>query len=100
MSVELAENGVLDKYEVELIGAKLPAIQKAEDRALFKEAMIKIGLDVPESGIAHSVQEALDLVKGIGFPQSFAPRLRSAARAVGLLTISKNTKKWSPPVSR
>ncbi|MYK18054.1 carbamoyl-phosphate synthase large subunit [Candidatus Poribacteria bacterium] len=73
VSVELAENGVLDKYEVELIGAKLPAIQKAEDRALFKEAMIKIGLDVPESGIAHSVQEALDLVKGIGFPAIIRP---------------------------
>ena len=73
VSVELAESGVLDKYEVELIGAKLPAIQKAEDRALFKEAMIKIGLEVPESGIAHSVQEALDLVKEIGFPAIIRP---------------------------
>ena len=73
MSVELAESGVLDKYGVELIGAKLPAIQKAEDRALFKEAMIKIGLDVPQSGIAHSVQEALNLVKEIGFPAIIRP---------------------------
>ena len=73
VSVELAENGVLDKYNVELIGAKLPAIQKAEDRALFKEAMIKIGLEVPQSGIAHSVQEALDLVKEIGFPAIIRP---------------------------
>ena len=73
VSVELAESGVLDKYAVELIGAKLPAIQKAEDRALFKEAMIKIGLDVPESGIAHSVQEALDLVREIGFPAIIRP---------------------------
>ncbi len=73
VSVELAESGVLDKYEVELIGAKLPAIQKAENRALFKEAMIKIGLEVPQSGIAHSVQEALDLVKTIGFPAIIRP---------------------------
>lgn len=73
VSVELAESGVLDKYNVELIGAKLPAIQKAEDRALFKEAMIKIGLEVPQSGIAHSVQEALDLVKEIGFPAIIRP---------------------------
>ena len=73
VSVELAENGVLDKYNVELIGAKLPAIQKAEDRALFKKAMIKIGLAVPQSGIAHSVQEALYLVKEIGFPAIIRP---------------------------
>lgn len=73
VSVELAESGVLDKYGVELIGAKLPAIQKAEDRALFKEAMIKIGLEVPKSGIAHSVQEALDFVKQIGFPAIIRP---------------------------
>ena len=73
VSVELAEAGVLEKYGVELIGAKLPAIQKAEDRALFKEAMKKIGLAVPESGIAHTVQEALDLVEQIGFPAIIRP---------------------------
>ena len=73
VSVELAESGVLDKYAVELIGAKLPAIQKAEDRALFKEAMVKIGLAVPQSGIAHTVQEALALVEQIGFPAIIRP---------------------------
>ncbi len=73
VSVELAESGVLDKYGVELIGAKLPAIQKAEDRALFKEAMIEIGLDVPQSGIAHTVHEALELVQEIGFPAIIRP---------------------------
>ena len=73
VSVELAESGVLDKYEVELIGAKLPAIQKAEDRALFKDAMMKIGLAVPQSGIAHTVQEALALVEQIGFPAIIRP---------------------------
>ncbi len=73
VSVELAESGVLDKYGVELIGAKLPAIQKAEDRALFKDAMTKIGLEVPQSGIAHTVQEALALVQEIGFPAIIRP---------------------------
>ena len=73
VSVELAESGVLDRYGVELIGAKLPAIQKAEDRALFKDAMTKIGLAVPESGIAHTVQEALALVQEIGFPAIIRP---------------------------
>ena len=73
VSVELAESGVLDRYGVELIGAKLPAIQKAEDRALFKEAMTKIGLEVPQSGIAHTVQEALGLVQEIGFPAIIRP---------------------------
>ena len=73
VSVELAESGVLDKYSVELIGARLPAIQKAEDRALFKDAMVKIGLEVPQSGIAHTVQEALALVQEIGFPAIIRP---------------------------
>lgn len=73
VSVELAESGVLDKYGVELIGAKLPAIQKAEDRALFKAAMQKIGLAVPQSGIAHTVAEALALVEDIGFPAIIRP---------------------------
>ncbi|MDE0635476.1 MAG: carbamoyl-phosphate synthase large subunit [Candidatus Poribacteria bacterium] len=73
VSVALAESGVLDKYDVELIGAKLPAIQKAEDRALFKQAMEKIGLAVPNSGIAHSVQEAIALVDEIGFPAIIRP---------------------------
>ena len=73
VSVELAESGVLEKYNVELIGAKLPAIQKAEDRALFKQAMEKIGLSVPRSGIAHTVQEATALVDDIGFPAIIRP---------------------------
>ena len=73
VSVELAETGVLEKYAVELIGAKLPAIQKAEDRALFKQAMEKIDLSVPNSGIAHTVQEANELVNEIGFPAIIRP---------------------------
>jgi carbamoyl-phosphate synthase large subunit len=58
LSVALAEAGILDKYGVELIGAKLHAIKKAEDRGLFREAMLRIGLDVPRSKVVHSLEEA------------------------------------------
>ena len=72
-AVAVAENGVLEKYGVELIGAKLPAIKKAEDRTLFKEAMHKIGLDVPKSGLAHNLAEAMEIVREIGFPAIIRP---------------------------
>ena len=55
LAIALAEAGVLERFNVELIGAKLPAIKKAEDRDLFKAAMIKIGLEVPASDVAHSL---------------------------------------------
>ncbi|USR89760.1 carbamoyl-phosphate synthase large subunit [Phormidium yuhuli AB48] len=66
LAVSLAENGVLDKYGVELIGAKLPAIQKAEDRDLFKQAMDKIGLQSCPSGIASTLDEARAVGAEIG----------------------------------
>ncbi len=65
VTMELAELGVLDKYNVELIGANIDSIKKAEDRDLFKKAMIKIGLDVPESGLASTVDEALEILERI-----------------------------------
>ena len=58
LAMELNERGILDRYQVELIGAKAESIQRAEDRHLFKEAMLKIGLDLPRSGSAHSMSEA------------------------------------------
>jgi len=73
IAVDLAESGVLDKYGVELIGAKLDAIKKAENRELFKEAMVDIGLDVPQSGIAHNMTEAWAVVEEIGFPVIIRP---------------------------
>jgi carbamoyl-phosphate synthase large subunit len=73
VSVELAESGVLDKYNVELIGAKLHAIKKAEDRELFKKAMLELGLAVPKSGIAHSVDDGLALISMIGYPAIIRP---------------------------
>ncbi len=73
LSVELAEKGILGAYNVELIGAKLEAIKKAEDRELFKEAMKKIGLDVPASAHVGSLKEGLDVVGKIGFPVILRP---------------------------
>ncbi|MEK7790158.1 MAG: carbamoyl-phosphate synthase large subunit, partial [Deltaproteobacteria bacterium] len=69
----LAENGILDKYEVELIGAKLPAIQKAENRELFKELMVGIGLEVPLSETVSSLSQAERLVSVIGYPLIIRP---------------------------
>ena len=73
LAVALAEQGTLDQYGVELIGAKLPAIKKAEDRELFKEAMQAIGLEVPRSGYARSLEEALEIVRLVGYPVIIRP---------------------------
>ena len=73
LAVELAEKGIIEKYGVELIGAKLHAIKKAEDRELFKEAMAKIGLDVPKSAAVISVREGVDIIGEIGFPAILRP---------------------------
>ncbi|ADU97525.1 carbamoyl-phosphate synthase, large subunit [Thermovibrio ammonificans HB-1] len=73
LAVKLHEAGILEKYGVELIGAKVEAIKKAEDRELFKEAMLKIGLEVPKSGTAHTLEEALEVVKEVGLPAIIRP---------------------------
>jgi len=73
LAVELAESGILDKYGVELIGARLPAIKKAEDRELFKEAMKNIGLDVPKSAAVTTIEEGLENIEDIGFPVILRP---------------------------
>tara|TARA_R110001583_G_scaffold31978_4_gene109205 strand:+ start:191105 stop:194332 length:3228 start_codon:yes stop_codon:yes gene_type:complete len=72
-ALDLARHGVLEKYGVELIGAAEEAIDKAEDRLKFKDAMTKIGLGSARSGIAHSMEEALQVQGGIGFPAIIRP---------------------------
>jgi carbamoyl-phosphate synthase large subunit len=72
-AVALAEGGILDKYRVELIGASLEAIQKAEDRDLFAKAMTSIGMDQPAGGIARSLTDARAVVEEIGFPVIIRP---------------------------
>ena len=68
LSVDLAEAGVLDKYRVELIGAKIESIKKAEDRLLFKDAMRKIGLETPQSQLVNNIDDGLAFAKRIGYP--------------------------------
>lgn len=68
LALALSENGVLEKYGVQLIGAKLSAIKAAEDRLLFRETMQKNGIPVPRGGAAYSLAEAEELVKQTGYP--------------------------------
>jgi carbamoyl-phosphate synthase large subunit len=73
LAVALAEDGTLARFGVELIGATLPAIRKAEDRELFKTAMQRIGLALPRSGYARSVDDALAIVEDTGYPAIIRP---------------------------
>ena len=72
-ALAVSELGVLEKYNVELIGAKVESIKKAEDRNLFKEAMIRIGQKVPPSGQAGTLDEAWSIVNETGFPAIIRP---------------------------
>ena len=72
-AVALAESGVLERFGVELIGAKLEAIKKAEDRELFQESMTKIGLDTARGGFVTTLDEALTIADSIGFPIIIRP---------------------------
>ncbi len=73
LAVDLADTGVLDRYNVELIGAKLEAIKKAEDRLLFKDAMIRIGLEVARSALVNNLRDGLDFSSKLGFPVLIRP---------------------------
>src|SRR5687767_4106391 len=68
LAIALVENGVLERYGVQLIGANEDAIRTAEDRELFKKAMTEIGLKVPSSGFAHSMAEAYTVAEEVGYP--------------------------------
>ena len=72
-TLAIAEKGILEQYNVELIGAKIESIKKAEDRNLFKEAMIRIGQKVPPSGHAGNLEEAWSIVNETGFPAIIRP---------------------------
>jgi carbamoyl-phosphate synthase large subunit len=73
LSVALAEAGVLDRYNVELIGAKIDSIKKAEDRLMFKDAMKRIGLDVPESLLVNNIDDGVEFAARSGFPVILRP---------------------------
>ncbi|WP_454260397.1 carbamoyl-phosphate synthase large subunit [Pseudoxanthomonas mexicana] len=72
-ALDLADNGVLEKYGVELIGAKRDAIRMAEDRELFRVAMQEIGLECPKAAVAHTLEEALEIQTRVGYPTIIRP---------------------------
>ena len=96
-AVALAESGALKKYDVELIGAKLPAIKKAEDRELFKEAMENIGLSVPKSGFATSREEAYEILERVGFPVILRPAFTLGGTGGG---IAYNREEFTDLITR
>src|SRR6201981_3158217 len=73
LAVDLSDGGVLDKYNVQLIGANIAAIKKAEDRLYFKDAMQRIGLDVPKSALVNNTKDGLEFAGKIGFPVIIRP---------------------------
>ncbi len=84
VTVELAEGGVLERHGVELIGADLYSIKKAEDRDLFRQAMANIGLRIPDSGIATNMAEAREVIARIGFPAIIRPSFTLGGEGAGV----------------
>ncbi|HDR1287822.1 carbamoyl-phosphate synthase large subunit [Pasteurella multocida] len=83
-ALDLSKNGVLKKYNVELIGAKEDAIDKAEDRGRFKEAMEKIGLSTPKSFVCHTLEEAWAAQSEVGFPTLIRPSFTMGGSGGGI----------------
>jgi carbamoyl-phosphate synthase large subunit len=96
-AVSLAESGALEKYHVELIGAKLPAIKKAEDRELFKKAMDAVGLEVPKSGFATSKEQAYEILEKVGFPAILRPAFTLGGTGGG---IAYNREEFTDLITR
>ena len=97
LAVALHEAGVLARYSVELIGASIEAVQIAEDRQLFKDKMIELGLQVPLSGTAHTVEEALTVVTRTGFPAIIRPSFTLGGAGGG---IAYNLEEFKEMVER
>src|SRR5690606_39008118 len=103
LSMELQRSGVLDKYQVTLLGTSLEAIEKAEDREQFRNLMQEINEPVPESSIVHTVEEALDFAAEIGYPLIVRPAYTLGGTGGGmcyneeeLKEITKNGLSLSP----
>src|SRR5436309_4915702 len=97
LAVALAEDGTLAEYGVELIGAKLEAIKVAEDRMLFKRAMEEIGLKMPRSGFAKTMDEARALIQMVAFPAIIRPSFTLGGTGGG---IAFNTEEYAEIVAR
>ncbi len=88
-AVEVADLGLLEKHGVEMIGANREAIHKAEDRKLFKEAMLRIGLELPRSGLAYNMAEAKELLADIGLPCVIRPSFTLGGHGGGIARTEK-----------
>ena len=97
LAVELAESGILEKYNVELIGATLRAIKIAEDRLLFKDVCRKIGLEVPASAVVTNVPEAIDLADELGYPVVIRPSFTLGGTGG---SIAYNREEFADAISR
>jgi carbamoyl-phosphate synthase large subunit len=96
-AMDLARNGVLEKFGVEMIGARADVIDKAEDRQKFKDAMLKIGLDVPRSGVARSLAEAQQVREQVGLPCVLRPSFTLGGTGGG---IAYNKEEFSELIAR
>ena len=83
-ALDLDRHGVLEKHNVEMIGANKEAIDKAEDRELFRQAMLKIGLDMPKAEIAHTLEDALKAQEQVGFPTIIRPSFTMGGSGGGI----------------
>src|SRR5574340_897584 len=97
LAVALARNGALERHGVELIGASLEAIEKAEDRLLFKEAMERVGVELPKSGYATSWEEARAIARDIGFPIIIRPSFTMGGEGGG---VAYNLEEFEPLARR
>jgi carbamoyl-phosphate synthase large subunit len=106
LSLELDDEGILDKHKIQLIGVTTDSIRKAEDRMLFRRSMEKIGLEVPESGYASSLKEAVDIVKKIKFPVVIRPSFTLGGTGGNIINNWEDFYKFVPlglaisPISR
>lgn len=96
-ALDLYKEGILDKYNIELIGAKADAIARAEDRKLFKETMESIGVQVPLSGLAHTFDEAMEIIQRIGFPVILRPSFTLGGTGGG---VSYNQEEYEQMIRR
>src|SRR4029450_5022835 len=97
LAIDLGRAGILERFSVELIGAKLPAIQVSEDRLLFKEAMHRIGLGGPASGLAGTLAEGRAILERIGYPAIIRPSYTLGGAGAG---IAYNSQEFEEGVER
>ena len=83
-ALDLERHGILEKYQIEMIGASKEAIDKAEDRELFRSTMLKIGLDMPKAAIAHNMEDAYKVQETVGFPTIIRPSFTMGGTGGGI----------------